>query len=186
MKELNTVKILIIIIIILISIGWVKKENSSLEIKKIGALSIDFDYIDDMWRNYADYEENKKERKMKNYIILENSSIIGGYSYILIDFNKLEMESKSWQTKIISKKQLKKEDLINLKEKISKLTDKNNIYDGTLFVKDGGIEIVRFYKNGLKNKFGLRGGFNSKEKNLYEERLLNSEIIDMIHDLARD
>jgi hypothetical protein len=177
-------------LLIFISISLVSCNiGSDMGITKIGKMSNMFNDIDNRLSFDVDFLMNKKRDKTKEeYIILEYSwTYAWKYEYILIDLKMDTIEFKIRQEK--SKVKLGTEQIINLKKKLSLLSIKNNIYDGSGFTLDGTIYIVRYYKGNLKNKFGLYGHNTSDlydgEKELKQERQLNLEIINAIFDLVR-
>jgi hypothetical protein len=146
---------------------------------------LDYSYY---WAKNNSFMENKKEIKGRHYIILEYSwtMALGYYNYILLDFDADTIKYSSRKGSI-KQRYLTKSESIEVRNVLSKLSYRNNIFDeyNKQRVKDGTVYFLRYCNKGLKNKFGIYHlEFNDKEKNMQKERLLNIEIIRYIKDLV--
>ncbi|MDR3050039.1 MAG: hypothetical protein LBV16_09475 [Elusimicrobiota bacterium] len=162
----------------------------------IGELD-DFYRLNEKWSYDKDFSENLKGNDSGEYIILEYSwTYSWEYEFILIDLDKKTIKTKSNQK--ILKRRLKSGKILNLKNKLINLSNQNNIYYRSNLVADGTIYLVRYYNNGLKNRFGLYGDYKSKaidynkldfgfyrgDDSIRDDREVNREIIEYMFDLA--
>jgi hypothetical protein len=140
----------------------------------------DFLYFD---RGSKCFLENK-QIESEECIVVEYTFPMNRYHYVLIDFETSIITSKT--NDILIEGKLSDIDIKRLKKLVNSLSFMNNIYDYcSIHMTGGAFYKVRYYKEGLKNQFGIyRLLLYEKEPEMKAERLQNIKVIEYMLKLS--